>query len=72
MSILILLAALALAAIVATAVELRRDGFRRIPTDPTRIAPSTRAATASRTARPVHRSARAHRPLGASSAQHAR
>lgn len=33
----LIITALAAAALVATAVELRRDGYRRVPTDPTRL-----------------------------------
>lgn len=38
MILLIVLAAIALWGIVATVVELRRDGYRRTPTDHTRVA----------------------------------
>ena len=38
MVIIIVLATLALAGVIATLVELRRDGFRPVPTDWTRVA----------------------------------
>lgn len=38
MVVIILLAALALVGVVATLVELRRDGFRAVATDWTRVA----------------------------------
>ncbi len=31
------IAALGVVALTATAIELRRDGYRRVPTDPTRL-----------------------------------
>ncbi|HWU28542.1 MAG TPA: hypothetical protein VN041_05545 [Microbacterium sp.] len=37
MFIVVILSALALWAVIATIVELRRDGFRRTPTDWTRV-----------------------------------
>ncbi|WP_182255189.1 hypothetical protein [Microbacterium esteraromaticum] len=43
MFIVLIIAALALWALVATVVELRRDGFRRSATDWTRVAENDRA-----------------------------
>lgn len=38
----ILIAGLALGGVVATVLTARRDGYRRVPTDPTRIPERTR------------------------------
>jgi len=37
MILLLLLSALCLAAVAATATAVRRDGYRRVPTDPARL-----------------------------------
>lgn len=52
MFIVVVLSVLALWAVIATIVELRRDGFRRTPTDWTRVAESERAARGE--SRPAH------------------
>lgn len=65
----VLLLALAAAAVAATLVELRRDGFRRVPTDRNRVHrdAAPRARSPRRSIRSASRVAR-HAP----SPQHAR
>ena len=57
MFIIIVLSALTLWAVIATIVELRRDGFRRTPTDWNRVAESERTARGE--SRPAHLGPRA-------------
>ncbi|CAN7507404.1 hypothetical protein LJR204_003446 [Microbacterium foliorum] len=63
MILLIALLALAVWAVVATIIELRRDGHRRVPTDWTRVAPKGMPSTARRPATSIGDPGRAISPI---------